>query len=387
MDEKIKLSRIYIIATLLMVLVGIAAVIVAFTGDPQRGWANLLLNNVYFVSLAAGALLFASIQRVTHSGWSAGFIRVPEAMAGFLPVGAILCLVLIFGVQSLYHWSHADAVEHDALLAHKAPYLNLPFWSIRMVFYFALWILMFVIIRRLSLKEDAQGGIQWFKKLEHRAKVFIFIVIITFSFAMIDWVMSIDAHWYSTIFAIRNFVAAFHHAAIVITFIVLLMNRKGHFPFLNKSHLGDFSRYIFMLCIIWGYFWFAEFMLIWYANIPEETAYFLPRVRGEGWRFYFFANIAINWFLPFVLLMPKATARNPMVLKMVIPLLIVGQFIDLYVQIFPGTIGEQVLGFQEIGTFVGFAGLFMLVTGWVLSRANLYPVNHPYLDECKNHHT
>jgi hypothetical protein len=347
----------------------------------------LLLNNVYFVSLAAGALLFASIQRVTHSGWSAGFIRVPEAMASYLPVAAVLFLVMIFGAHSLYHWSHLDAVEHDPLLAHKAPYLNLPFWSIRLVLYFALWILMFVIIRRLSLKEDIHGGMEWFRKLEHRAKVFIFIVIITFTFAMIDWVMSIDAHWYSTIFAIKNFVAAFHHAAIVITFIVLLMNRKGHFPFLNKSHLGDFSRYIFMLCIIWGYFWFAEFMLIWYANIPEETAYFLPRLRGEGWSFYFFANIAINWFLPFVLLMPKATARNPMVLKMVIPFLIVGQFIDLYVQIFPGTVGEQVLGFQEVGTFVGFAGLFMLVTAWGLSRANLYPVNHPYLEESKHHHT
>jgi hypothetical protein len=128
-------------------------------------------------------------------------------------------------------------------------------------------------------------------------------------------------------------------------------------------------------------------MLIWYANIPEETVYFLPRVRGEGWRFYFFANIIINWFLPFVLLMPKVTARNPIVLKMVIPVLIVGQFIDLYIQIFPGTLGEQVLGFQEIGTFVGFAGLFMLVTGWFLSRANLYPVNHPYLEESKHHHT
>ena len=387
MEEKIKLSRIYIIATLLMMAVGIAALIAAFMGDPQRGWANVLLNNVYFVSLAAGALLFASIQRVTHSGWSAGFIRVPEAMAGFLPVAAILFLVMIFGAQSLYHWSHADAVAHDPLLAHKAPYLNLPFWSIRMGIYFALWILMFVIIRRLSVREDATGGLDIFKKLEHRAKVFIFIVIITFSFAMIDWVMSIDAHWYSTIFAIRNFVAAFHHSAIVITFIVLLMNQKGYFPFLNKSHLGDFSRYIFMLCIIWGYFWFAEFMLIWYANIPEETAYFLPRIRGEGWRFYFFANIAINWFLPFVLLMPKATARNKTVLKVVIPILIVGQFIDLYIQIFPGTVGEQVLGFQEIGTFVGFAGLFMLVTGWVLSRANLYPVNHPYLEESKNHHS
>ena len=387
MEEKIKLSRIYIIATLIMILVGLAALVIAFAGDPQRGWANLLLNNVYFVSLAVGALLFASIQRVTHSGWSAGFIRVPEAMAAFLPLAAILFLVMIFGAQYLYHWSDAQAVDHDPLLAHKAPYLNLPFWSLRMVVYFALWILMFVIIRRLSLREDSLGGLDLFKKLEHRAKVFIFIVIITFSFAMIDWVMSIDAHWYSTIFAIRNFVAAFHHAAIVITFIVLLMNRKGHFPFLNKSHLGDFSRYIFMLCIIWGYFWFAEFMLIWYANIPEETAYFLPRVQGEGWRFYFFANIAINWFLPFVLLMPKGSARNAMVLKLVIPVLIVGQFIDLYIQIFPGTVGEQVLGFQEIGIFVGFAGLFMLVTGWFLSRASLYPVNHPYLEESKHHHT
>jgi len=248
-------------------------------------------------------------------------------------------------------------------------------------------VLVFFIIRRISLREDVQGGLESFKKLEHRSKVFIFIIIITFSFAMIDWIMSIDAHWYSTIFAIKNFVAAFHHAAIVITFIVLLMNRKGHFPFLNRSHLGDFSRYIFMLCIIWGYFWFAEFMLIWYANIPEETAYFLPRIRGEGWRIFFFANIIINWFVPFLLLMPQATARSKVVLKIVIPFLIIGQFIDLYIQIFPGTIGEPVLGFQEIGSFVGFAGLFMLVTGYVLSRASLYPGNHPYLEECQHHHT
>ena len=386
MEERIKLSRIYILATLIMVLVGIAALVTAFMGDPQRAWANILLNNVYFVSLSVGALLFVAIQRVTHSGWSAGFIRVPEAMAGFLPVAAVLFLVMILGANSLYHWSQADAVSHDPLLMHKAPYLNLPFWIGRMVVYFALWILMYYIIRRLSVKEDHVGGMEIFKTLEHRSRVTIFIVLITFIFAIIDWIMSIDAHWYSTIFAVKDFVAAFHHAAIVITFIVLLMNQKGYFPFLNKSHLGDFSRYIFMLCIIWGYFWFAQFMLIWYGNIPEETAYFLPRAQGEGWRFFFFANIAVNWFLPFVLLMPKATSRNRTILKIVIPFLIAGQFIDLYVQIFPGTVGEQVLGFQEIGTFIGFAGLFMLVTGWVLSRAGLYPVNHPYLEECKAHH-
>jgi hypothetical protein len=109
-------------------------------------------------------------------------------------------------------------------------------------------------------------------------------------------------------------------------------------------------------------------------------------VRGEGWSFFFYANIIINWFLPFALLMPKATSRNRTVLKIVIPFLIIGQFIDLYIQIFPGTLGEQVLGFQEVGTFIGFAGLFLLVTGYALTRANLYPSNHPFLQECEGHH-
>ncbi|MCP4312247.1 MAG: hypothetical protein GY790_13360 [Bacteroidetes bacterium] len=103
---------------------------------------------------------------------------------------------------------------------------------------------------------------------------------------MIDWIMSIDAHWYSTIFAIRNFLSAFHHGSIAIAFIAVILHQRGYFPFLNASHMGDFSRYIFMLCIIWDYFWFAEFMLIWYGNNPGEIAYFLPRVRGEGWRFF-----------------------------------------------------------------------------------------------------
>jgi hypothetical protein len=387
MEERLKLPRLYILATLVMVLIGIAAMVVAFTGDVQRAWANYLVNNVYFVSLAVGAVLFLSIQRVSHSGWSAGFLRVPEAMGAYLPVAALLFLLMIPGAHSLYHWSHTDALAHDPLLDHKSPYLNLPFWVIRMVVFFSLWILMYVLIRRLSTREDREGGLEFFRKGEHYAMVFIFIVIISFSFAMIDWVMSIDAHWYSTIFALRNFVAAFHHASIVIAFIVLILHQRGYFPFLNRSHVGDFSRYIFMLCIIWGYFWFAEFMLVWYGNIPEETVYFLPRLRGEGWRLFFFANILINWFLPFVLLMPKATAQNKTFVKIVIPFLIVGQFIDLYVQVFPGTVGEQVLGFPEIGTFVGFAGLFMLVTGFALTRANLYPARHPYLEESLHHHT
>jgi hypothetical protein len=136
MEERIKLSRNYIIITLSMIVIGLVALVIAFSGDPQRAWANYLLNNVYFLSLAIGAMFFLSIQRVSHSGWSAGFLRVPEAMGAYIPVAAVLFLLMIPGVHSLYHWSHADAVLHDPLLAHKAPYLNLPFWVLRMVVFF-----------------------------------------------------------------------------------------------------------------------------------------------------------------------------------------------------------------------------------------------------------
>lgn len=386
MEERLKLSSLFYIGTFALIAVGVAAFIMGFINDPTRAWANFLLNNVYFVSLSAGAVLFLSLQRVTQSGWSAGFIRVPESMGMYLPVAAVLFVVMIFGIHSLYHWSHAEAVAHDPILQHKQPYLNVPFWVGRMLVFFILWILLATMLRRYSLREDEEGGLVIFRKAEHTAKIFIFVIAITFSFAGFDWVMSIDPHWYSALFALKNFVSALYHAAAIIAFIVLLLNQFGYFKFLSKSHLHDFSSYIFMLCIIWGYFWFAEFMLIWYANIPEETVYFVTRMQTEEWRIFFFANIIINWFIPFTIMMPAASRRSKLTLKIVIPVLLIGMFLDLYLQIFPGVVGKQVLGFNEIGGFLGFIGLFMLVTGYFLSKANLYPKQHPYMEECLAHH-
>jgi hypothetical protein len=386
MEERLKLSSLFYIGTFVLIVIGLAAFITGFISDPTRAWANLLLNNVYFVSLSAGAVLFLALQRVTQSGWSAGFLRVPESMGMYLPVAAVFFVVMIFGIHSLYHWSHADAVAHDPILQHKQPYLNVPFWIGRMVVFFILWILLAAQLRKYSLQEDEEGGLRIFRKAEHTSKVYIFVIAITFSFAGFDWVMSIDPHWYSALFALKNFVSALYHAAAIIAFIVLLLNQFGYYKFLNKSHMHDFSSYIFMLCIIWGYFWFAEFMLIWYANIPEETVYFVTRMQTEEWRIFFFANIIINWFIPFTIMMPAASRRSKVTLKIVIPVLLVGMFIDLYLQIFPGVVGKQVLGFNEIGGFLGFVGLFMLVVGYFLSKANLYPKQHPYMEECLAHH-
>ncbi|MDF1572051.1 MAG: hypothetical protein P1P82_10580 [Bacteroidales bacterium] len=386
MEERLKLSSLFFVGTFVLIAIGTAAFIMGFINDPTRAWANLLLNNVYFVSLSAGAVLFLALQRVTQSGWSAGFLRVPESMGMYLPVAALFFVVMIFGIHSLYHWSHADAIAHDPILQHKQPYLNVPFWIGRMVVFFLLWILLATMLRNYSLKEDEEGGLRIFKKAAHMSKIFIFVIAITFSFAGFDWVMSIDPHWYSALFALKNFVSALYHAAAVIAFIVLLLNQFGYFRFLNKSHLHDFSSYIFMLCIIWGYFWFAEFMLIWYANIPEETVYFVTRMQTEEWRIFFFANIIINWLIPFAIMMPAAARRSKVTLKIVIPVLLVGMFLDLYLQIFPGVVGKQVLGFNEIGGFLGFLGLFMLVVGYYLSKANLYPKQHPFMEESLAHH-
>ena len=158
----------------------------------------------------------------------------------------------------------------------------------------------------------------------------------------------------------------------------------GHLKMLNRSHLHDFSRYIFMLAIIWGYFNFAEFMIIWYGNIPEETYFFVKRSHG-AFKVLFYANIVINWFIPFLFLMPRMTSRSRVFLLPVIGVMIIGQYTELYYYIFPAVLHEARFGLLEIGTFLGFAGLFALVVTNTLAKASLVPRNHPYLEESVYH--
>jgi Ni/Fe-hydrogenase subunit HybB-like protein len=224
-----------------------------------------------------------------------------------------------------------------------------------------------------------------FGRTEFYSKLFIFSLALTFSFSAFDWIMSIDAHWYSTIFALKNLVAAFLHGVSIIILIVFILFRKGHFPFLNKFHLHDFARYIFMLSIVWGYFWFAQFTIIWYGNIPEETVYYSVRWK-EGWKILFFLEIAFNWAIPFLVLLPMKTSRNLNVITGVIICLIVGQYLDLFVQVIPGTTGLLRFGWIEAGMFLGYLGLFSLVVANTLGKSKLMPSNHPYLEESINHH-
>ena len=367
------------------IVAGILAMAYGFYTSADRAWANLLLNNYYFLSLAIGAGFFMALQYVTQSGWSAMFRRVPEAMSAYIPLAGIVMLRMYFGIHNLYEWSRPEAVANDALLAHKSSYLNIPFFFIRMIIFFGAWTFMTRLIRKVSLQEDQFGGIKYMEKNELNSKIFIFILAITFSMASFDYIMSIEARWVSTIFSVKNFIAAFYHGTAIIVLIVILLNERGYFKELNESHLLDFSRYLFMLSIVWGYMFFSQFMLIWFGNIPDETIYYAER-WNNGWKVLFYVNIAINWFIPFVVLLSQKMDKNKTVVKIICLLLIAGQWIDLYDQIMPTYTITPKFGVIEIGAFIGFAGLFALVFGKTLAKADLVPKNHPYLEESLFHH-
>lgn len=390
MKDQLTITKTFRIVTLALICIGVITFIAGILSDSTRTWAGYLITNYYFLSLAIGGFFFLVLQNITQSGWSAAFKRVPEAMMAYIPFAAIFFLLLYFGLHDLYHWSHDDAVAEDVLLQHKSPFLNVPFFFIRMILYFSLWIFFVVKLRKFSKMEDLmdpadQNSIMTlFNKNELYSKIFIFILAITFSFSAFDWMMSIEPHWYSTIYALKNLVAAFFHGVSILFLIIFILYKKGYFPFMNDYHLHDFSRYIFMLSIVWGYFWFAQFMIIWYGNIPEETIYYYERWEGH-WEALFFLEIGINWAIPFLVLLPVKTSRNMNILVGVIILLIIGQYIDLFVQVIPGTTGILIFGWIEAGIFLGYAGLFALVVATALSKTSLTPSNHPYLKESLNH--
>jgi len=387
MKEQLKVSGTFRIITLTLIIIGAGTILFGLISDPKRTWANYLIVNYYFLSLALGGAFFLVIQSISQSGWSAAFRRLPEAMMAYIPFAAVFFLLLWFGIHDLYHWSDSDAVANDTLLQHKSVFLNVPFFFLRMIICFTLWIILTRLLRKNSLLEDLAGPetiIALFSKSERYSKIFIFVFAITFSLSTFDWIMSIDVHWFSTIFALKNLVASFLHGVSILTLIIFILYKRGYFPFLNEYHLHDLARYIFMLSIVWGYFWLAQFMIIWYGNIPEETVYYFVRWQ-EGWKVLFFLEIILNWAIPFLILLPVKTSRNMTVITAVIFFLIIGQYLDLFVQIIPGTTGLLRFGWIEGGLFLGYAGLFSLVIAISLSKAKIIPSNHPYLDESINH--
>jgi hypothetical protein len=303
-------------------------------------------------------------------------------------------IVFLVGRHDIFHWTHDGIMDkgspnYDHIIAGKSGFLNLPFYVIRMAVYLLIWWFFSERLRKISLEEDLNGGTRYFHKSITVAALFLVLFAVTSSMAAWDWVMSVDTHWYSTMFGWYVFASWWVSGIAGITLTAIFLKQNGYLKFLNSNHFHDLGKLMFGFSIFWTYVWFAQFMLIWYANLPEEAVYFNQRLGGYNGQYtwLFFFNLIINFVFPFLALMTRDAKRQMIMMKIVCIAILLGHWSDFYLMLMPATLQGNSGFLIEIGIFAIFAGSFMLLMTRRLASASLIPVHHPCLDESVHHTT
>ncbi|KAF0128900.1 MAG: hypothetical protein FD155_2911 [Bacteroidetes bacterium] len=374
---------------LVMIAVGVLSLAYGFLGgvEVKRVAANLLLNNYYFLSLGLIGLFFVTVHTIAESGWQTSVQRVGEAMSAYIPVGGGLLLLffVLGGLHSIYPWTHSDHL--DAILLKKVAYLNVPFFYVRLLVFIGVWSLLAHYVRKASVNLDLHGDMKYFNKMRTLSAIFIVTYAVTSVVSSWDWLMSLDPHWFSTLYGWYIFSSMLASGFAMLILVIYVLKRMGYLSHVNDEHMHDLGKYLFGFSIFWAYLWFSQYMLIWYANIPEETIYYLE--RHKYFTNIFYVNLILNFVIPFFLLMTRKSKRVFTVLVPVSVIVIIGHWVDLYMAIMPGAVGGEAsgIGIVEIGLTIGYLGIFGLVTFWSLTKAPLAPKNHPYYKESMDYHT
>ncbi|MBI5607442.1 MAG: hypothetical protein HY902_01025 [Deltaproteobacteria bacterium] len=362
-----------------------------------RLWSNLLIASMFFALLAVGAGFIVAIMHVTKAGWGVVTRRVPEAMTTYLPVALLTMLVVGgLGMHDLYEWSHPDIVAEDHLLRHKSAMLN-PTWYLGSVaVIIGGWSLLTTLLRKNSVAQDSDGDVKHTGKNILTSVLFLIFFGLSITIGSLIWLMSIEPHWFSTMFGVYQFSGAHKAAAAAGTLFLIYLSKNGHLKQVNPSHIHDWGKMMFAFSTFWAYIWVSQFLLIWYANIPEETGYFLLR-QEPGWIALFALNVILNWVIPFFTLLPRPNKRNPAVLVPVAIVVLLGFWLDLYLQVMPGTshftaehhklehLHGPFFGPMEFGAMALLGGVFLLVVPAMMAKVSLVPVKDPYLQESLHH--
>ncbi|MBX3102523.1 MAG: quinol:cytochrome C oxidoreductase [Bacteroidetes bacterium] len=361
------------------------------TNEPtllERVFSSVLVNSFMFTGISLLALFFIAVHNVAHGGWFVQFIRICEAMGGWLFIGPVLLLVTFFVAgPEMYLWLQKDLLNDPEvlhLLHEKEGYLNKGFFLARQIAVFVLWIVLFLMLRKSSRKEDLEGGFKLYDKRVGLSAVFILLFAFSYSMASWDWLMSIESTWFSTMFGVHAFASAWVSAIAILILITVFLRNAGYLPHVSSGLMHDLGKYLFGFSVFWTYIWFSQFLLIWYANIPEEGIYFYNRLAD--YPFTFGLLLILNFITPFLALMTNSSKRNYNTLAAVAVIVLLGHWLDFYQMVIPGALGPfGEVGFLELGMFVTFLGAFLFLTGTMLAKAPLIPKKHPYLEESLGH--
>jgi len=359
----------------------------------NRPYSALYVAAFFFMMISLGVLAFYAIQFAAQAGWSPLLFRVMEAITYYLLPGAIIVLgIALFAGDHIFIWMDPDMVDpssdhYDKLVAGKQGWLNKTGFAIRGLVFIAGWATYRFFARKFSLAQDdaEKGDIRNFKKSFRIAAGFLVFFIYTESMMSWDWIMSVDPHWFSTLFGWYVFASMFVSGITVIALITMYLKSKGLLPQVNDSHLHDLAKFMFGISIFWTYLWFSQFMLIWYSNIPEEVTYFITRI--EDYKLPFFGMLALNFLFPLLVLMNSDYKRLPWFIVMAGLVILVGHYLDIFNMIMPATVGDRwFIGIPEIGSVLLFAGLFIFIVFHALSKAPLIAKGNPLIKESEHFH-
>ncbi|MGY5352704.1 quinol:cytochrome C oxidoreductase [Wenyingzhuangia sp. IMCC45533] len=360
----------------------------------NRPWAAFFVALFFFTFVTIVVFAFLNIQRVAQAGWSVVLFRVMEGIAGFLPYISIIFLIFIvltaFHANHLFVWmgegvTDPESANFDQLIANKSGWLNTPRWLIFSVIYLVGWNVFRLLNRKYSLAQDTAKDLTNYHKNYKIGVAFLGFFLFTESMSVWDWIMGLDPHWFSTLFGWYVLATALVSALTVIAMVTVYLKSKGYLAVVNDSHLHDLAKFMFGFSIFWTYLWFAQFMLIWYADMPEETVYFVQRF--EDYKLVFLGMIPLNFIIPVLLLVNSDFKRIPQIVLGVGTIILIGHYIDVFVMIMPATVGDQWgFGIAEISSVLFFLGLFIYAVFTTISKAPLIAKGNPFLHESEHFH-
>ena len=367
------------------VIIGVLSFGAGLKIDSQRAWTDFLHGHYFVYCLALGGLFFSVIQWLTGAMWSAPVRRIAESFTSYLPVAFVSFLILYFGMHELYHWTHEEAVAHDLVLQHKASYLNIPFFFIRNIIFFAVMILMSKKLIGNSLLQDTTKDAGLTARNRSWSPVFIILFAVGFTMNAIDSLMSLDPHWFSTMFGVYCFAGLFYSVLALITIVAVLLRRAGALSgIVTDDTLHDCGKFMFAFTVFWAYIAFSQFMLIWYANLPEETPYMIKRFENP-WLYISIFLLVGKFLTPFFLLLTRAAKRSENSLLYVGIFMLIAQWVDLAWLIQPQFSAPR-FGWMEIGITLGFVGLFGLAVSRFLGKNTIVAMGDPKLNQAVFHH-